>query len=291
MVCEIPVQFKEFKFCRVHNDSKRPVGDAWQLNPLNFDEITRWLENGNTNYGIIAGYDGQLAIDFDDPVFYEQMSKLLPDTFTTRSPNRGYHLHYICKDIEALKKISAKCFSFEKDGVHLGEVRFYHVQTIGPGSIHATTKTPYEVFHNAPINEITAEQILRVFAGYYRERTASAYTGLDNPAAEELILKAIYGLKLVQNNGNLMGSHPVHGSETGQNFSVTPSKGVWCCFRHNTGGDAISLVAVREGIIRCEDSRPGGLRGEKFKKTLKIAKKKYGIELKKKRFSGVFRDE
>ncbi len=279
---EIPTQFRSFKFCKVYNDSKRPVGDAWQLNPLNFDEITRWFRSGNTNYGIIAGYEKELAIDFDDPLFYEQMSKLLPDTFTTRSPNRGFHLHFICNDIEALKKVSAKCFSLEKDGVHLGEVRFYHVQTIGPGSIHATTKTPYEVFHNVPINEITAEQILSVFAGYYKERKVSTYTGPDNPAGEELILKAIYGLELSQNNGNLMGSHPVHGSETGQNFSVTPSKGVWCCFRHNTGGDAISLVAVREGIINCEDSQPGGLVGEKFKKALKIAGEKYGIELKKK---------
>lgn len=274
----IPAPLKDFMFCKVYNDSKRPVGESWQLNPYTYDQIVKWLSAGNTNYGLIAGYKGLLSIDFDDPKFYAETVHKLPDTFTTKSPNRGFHAHFVCNDLEPLKKVADKYFSIEKEGKHYGEVRFFQVQTIGPGSIHMETKTPYEVYNNVPVNEIAAETILKIFDGYYRIKTHSNYSGESNPVSAEVIEKAIKGLKLNNINGNLIGSHPAHGSETGQNFSVSPNKGVWHCFRHGTGGGVMSLVAVREGIISCEDARPGGLFGDKFRQTIKIAKEKYGID-------------
>ncbi len=44
------------------------------------------------------------------------------------------------------------------------------------------------------------------------------------------------------------GAHPVHGSETGRNFWVNPTRGVWHCFRHGTGGGPLSWVGVEAGI-------------------------------------------
>ena len=278
MIITIPPQIKDLMFCKVYNDSKRPVGEAWQLNPYTAEQIIDWLSLGNTNYGLIAGYKSLLTIDFDDPKFYEQIAKLLPDTFTVKSPNRGFHAHYLCRDISPLKAVTDKYFGLEKDGKHYGEVRFFQVQTIGPGSIHKDKKLPYEIYNNVPLAEIKAVDILKVFEGYYKEKIHSQYTGDINPAAAELIIKAASGMALNKFNSNLIGAHPIHGSDTGQNFSVSPAKGVWHCFRHGTGGGALSLVAVREGVIKCEEARPGGLHGEKFKQTIKIAKEKYGID-------------
>jgi hypothetical protein len=49
------------------------------------------------------------------------------------------------------------------------------------------------------------------------------------------------------------GSHPFHGSSTGANFVIDDRENVWYCFRHNVGGGALELFAMKEGIIDCED--------------------------------------
>ena len=49
----------------------------------------------------------------------------------------------------------------------------------------------------------------------------------------------------------IQGPHPVHGSTNGFNFAFNPAKNTWFCYRCNSGGDAITLVAVLDGIIDC----------------------------------------
>ena len=57
----------------------------------------------------------------------------------------------------------------------------------------------------------------------------------------------------------VQGPHPYHGSSGGsdyvaggRNFSV--ERGVWTCYRHGSGGNALHLVAVMEEYIECEDA-------------------------------------
>lgn len=79
----------------------------------------------------------------------------------------------------------------------------------------------------------------------------------------------------------LAGPHPVHGSSTGDNLNVNPSKGCWHCWRHGTGGDALALIAVCEGLVDCEHATSGALRGDLFKRVVTIANEKFqaGIRL------------
>lgn len=79
----------------------------------------------------------------------------------------------------------------------------------------------------------------------------------------------------------LAGSHPMHGSTTGGNFNLNPEKNAWTCRRHNTGGGPLQLISVLEGIIDCSEAKPGGLRGEKFLETCRVAKEKYGFDVKR----------
>lgn len=56
------------------------------------------------------------------------------------------------------------------------------------------------------------------------------------------------------------GGHPEHGSTTGNNYLVDLNKGLWHCWRdpgHDTGGGALEMFAIKEQIIRCQDSGPG----------------------------------
>jgi hypothetical protein len=72
------------------------------------------------------------------------------------------------------------------------------------------------------------------------------------------------------------GAHPTHGSSTGVNLDVNLGKGLWHCWRHGTGGDALSLLAVCEGLVACEDLQPGALDGAIFPQLLACARTRFG---------------
>ena len=59
----------------------------------------------------------------------------------------------------------------------------------------------------------------------------------------------------------IRGSHPVHGSTTGQNFAINPHENTWHCFRCGTGGGPLEWIAVEAEIIDCSEVRPGCLHG------------------------------
>lgn len=97
-----------------------------------------------------------------------------------------------------------------------------------------------------------------------------------------VVISEHYGTALERKSQTeLAGPHPQHGSSTGDNFNVNLSKGLWKCWRRGTGGDALALVAVCEGLLACEDARSGALRGEVFKQVVTIANEMFqaGISL------------
>ena len=73
-----------------------------------------------------------------------------------------------------------------------------------------------------------------------------------------------------------MGPTRTHGSSTGVNLDVNLGKGLWHCWRHGTGGDALSLIAVCEGLIACDDLQAGCLSGARFPQVLDIAQARFG---------------
>ncbi len=87
--------------------------------------------------------------------------------------------------------------------------------------------------------------------------------------------------KLKRSGRQFQGPHPIHGSETGQNFTIDLDLNAWHCFRHGTGGGPLQWIAVREGIISCEEATPGALRGMKFWETIAVAHDRYGLEFDK----------
>jgi P4 family phage/plasmid primase-like protien len=72
-------------------------------------------------------------------------------------------------------------------------------------------------------------------------------------------------------NGQYQGAHPIHDSSTEHNFAVDTIHNQWHCFRHNSGGGTLQYLAMKEGIIDCEQAKEGALRGNKFKKVVQLA--------------------
>lgn len=71
--------------------------------------------------------------------------------------------------------------------------------------------------------------------------------------------------KVIQTQpGRYQGSNPWHGSTRGDNYVIDIPGNWWHCFRngHDSGGGALTAFAISEGIISCEDARPGCLDGK-----------------------------
>ena len=78
-------------------------------------------------------------------------------------------------------------------------------------------------------------------------------------------------------HGHFKGPSPWHNSKTGNDTDVDTGKNAWYCFNHQSGGGPFEAIAVKEGVIACNEARKGCLKG-KFKEVLKIAKETYGYE-------------
>lgn len=276
----IPKQLNNplFKFCKIHKGTKIPFEFGWQKNGYSYGEIINWVKDGN-NYGVLGGFGDLVIPDADCKQTQEIIDSSLPNTFSVRTKN-GNHYYYFCNGIDK-KIVFDDSKSIEKNlegkAVHLGEVISYGSQVVGPNSVHPSGSI-YKVVNDVPIATITKEQLFEALGSIMKEPVIAKQPTYDSSVEvnsiriEDVIAK--YNIKLSSKGKNLVGYHPIHGSEGGNNFHVDTVKQVWYCFRHNVGGNTIHLIAIMEGIIDCEDAGKRCLDKEKFLKTLKA----WGIE-------------
>ncbi|MEM3421432.1 MAG: phage/plasmid primase, P4 family [Candidatus Hadarchaeum sp.] len=95
------------------------------------------------------------------------------------------------------------------------------------------------------------------------------------------VLPPEYVKKMRRVGNHLRGPHPVHGSKTGSNFAILPEKNEWYCFRCQRGGGPLSLLAVLNGIVKCDEIGEKGVKklgGRALERTLEIARKNGLIE-------------
>jgi hypothetical protein len=281
--------YPNLKYVKLIGKTKKPFEEDWQNKPYTFDEIKKYHEEGK-NYGVLTGHGDLIVIDCDKvtsskdrnkryPELDEELSKyiekLLPDTLTVRSGSGAKHFYYICKGIS--KKIILKS-KYKNDSVHWGEILSKGNQAVGPGSYHPETGNIYEIINDKPIAQVNPVELfktLNAFIPFLNEeeekpKNISAYSSIDD--LNVLDIFGTSGLKL--HNGEYSGPHPIHGSSTGMNFWINPSKNTWNCFRCQSGGGPAKAIAVKHGIIQCDER----LYGDKFNQVLKIARKEYGLK-------------
>jgi len=273
------------KILALYNKPKRPLEDDWTKENnyrWNEPEFQKYLKNA-TGYGVITGSGNLTVVDSDHPAVKELMKKHLPQTLTVKTgAGKGhFHFYFECKIKD---KIVLK--DDEKEH-HYGEVQWQGQQVIGPGSIHPSGNK-YTIVRDLPIAKITAKKLITALKPFLTTKDLKTYFKhkdeeiIEDESPYETIsikplLKRIKGL--TRQGDEYTGSHPVHGSTTGRNFSINVEKNTFFCFRCNSGGSTITLVAILEKIISCEDVK--SLTGKKLLKAEKIAAKKYGIKTKK----------
>lgn len=279
---EIPEQLKNInlRFCKIQRGKKNPYEKDWTNKEYNYEDITPFLET--EQYGVVCGKGNLIVIDADRKELQEAIINNLPDTFRVKTGSRGTHNYFFCP--EATEKIVLTTKITNNEEIHYGEVQGKGSQVVGPGSLHPNGNT-YEVSNDKPIATISAIELLKTTTPFtsiletQKEHTMYEQTEFDKEISKLNVLDIFGKEGLKQNGDQWYGKHPIHGSETGSNFWIDPIRNVWHCFRHGSGGGPLYAIAVKNGIIGCEEAKKGILRGEKAKQTIKLAQDKYKVKL------------
>ncbi len=287
MTLKIPEQLRgvQYRFIKIRPKSKKALEknftDSYNYK---YDEVAfkDYLKKAKS-YGVLCGFGKLAVIDCDTDELAKHLYMELPATFTVTSGSGRPHLYYLIPDLD--KKIVIE----DSKDVHHGEVQFKGFYVVGASSLHPTSGTLYEIKNDIQIQTITKKKLLEALEPFLKKKNKfieTVTTGLNWDI--ETVLKTLHSIKEErETEGGIeyWGSHPVHGSskgEDGSNFNLNPTKGVWHCYRCNTGGDALSLIAMLNGLIKCEDCKPGffGKKENKgiFLKAKEIGLQKYGFE-------------
>lgn len=250
----------ECRFIRVQKRAKKAIDRDWQTEN-NFGADDKFLLNHlrrGGNYGVMTGPD-TVIIDCDNPKLH-QFIESFRDTFMVQNADNGRkHLYLQCPDAPNRFYLLEDRETKES----LGDIRGPNTKryVVGPGSIHPEGRK--YTANDAALKEVSWSEIEAALKPVMEKTNKSipenAFLG-EYKAPDGLNLEAVCAWPVngkKQANGEIQGEHPIHGSETGQNFTVNQFKEAWHCFRCESGGGPVEFLAVKEGIIRCDGARPG----------------------------------
>lgn len=258
------------RFIKVAENGKQPIEKGW-VKTTNYSyknkKLQEHLKNGG-NYGVLGGHGNLVILDCDTKELVEIAETCLPETLTIETGSGGRHYYYKSKDLD--KPLRLK----DVGGKNVGDIQGMGKQVVGPTCIHPNGKK-YRVIKDININKVTKQMLKGVFSEYLAKNGTTQKNQVNTFDETLSITRVVPTTGLKKRGEEYQGAHPVHGSDGGNNFTINPSKNVWFCFRHDIGGGPLSFIAIKEGIINCGDD----LDGENFKKTLEIARDKYGLEM------------
>jgi len=269
------------RFVLLAERSKGAIEKGWQekLKKADDAELQTHLAKGG-NYGV-AGGAGLIWIDADEPEVIAKIDAELPPTLTVQSPgSMGHHYAYLCFGYGGIKQLRDK-----KSKSNVGHIKGERSYVVGPNSIHPNGGR-YTVVRDTPIASISAVELFQVLEPWIIKKESQVETEATHekqlfPKNRELRIESVDDINALTPKGGdqYQGSHPIHDSTTGNNFSVNTAKNCWYCFRCDTGGGPLLWLAVREGIIDCSEALPGALKGKNKDKGFQTFQRAYELGL------------
>ena len=274
----IPLNYPDNGHSHDEQWGKSPAIDAWkdfQSRMATTDEIRYWFLNGRCNVGAICGTvsNSLFVVDVDDPtllkVFFEEdVYEIASKTFTVKTA-KGYHLYF--RDRER-RRLQTSRIEFDASSKKRVDIQCDGTYVVGPPSLHASGNV-YTVISpdGVGVREVDAEGLIQqmISVGIQHGATVSRkYRDAERAEKHEPVVNVPEGtirqlleetvgkdkMRLYKQTGTdtLQGSHPIHGSTTGSNFTVNLKTGEWYCFRHNVGGGVLRLVGILAGALQCD---------------------------------------
>jgi hypothetical protein len=240
-----------------------------------------WTKTPDANVGIGVGPESNLlVIDVDNKngkdgstSLWELRTRMGSETVNTRietTPARGFHLYYSYPDelrCKSLKAEVAEGIDLKHNGYVvaapsvLKDGRQYHHN----GDAIADFPSSWiELCIKDELSRQDWDVIQRRIADRDGELVCQKYgiTMLD-------VLTLPAGAQMT-GEGYLI-KHPIHGASGDGNLYVNTQLNLWCCYRHMTGGDPLTWIAIREGFIDC--SQAGKLDTDTFKRCLEVLRR------------------
>ncbi|KKK81829.1 hypothetical protein LCGC14_2809510, partial [marine sediment metagenome] len=218
---------------------------------LDIVEALAWIEKGG-NIGI-AGTGGLVNIDIDNQKYVDLLPKSLTAISRSRKGKHGFYWsHPDCKILP---------INIPTDD---GEVRSDWQYVLTPGSYVPSPECKeelagfYTVDIDMPPNKIKFEELPFFFKDQYTKNqeankekaSMKKNTFISNDGGSALYKLTIHDLVSVS-PGRREG-HPLHGSDTGMNFSIKNDLGH--CWRHLVSLNAIQFLAIKSGYMSCQDA-------------------------------------
>ncbi len=244
----------------------------------NEDVLKMWLSaHPEANVGVCVGPEtGVLVVDVDmhgvnGKASFEALEKEygpLPETYTDETANDG--LHHFFKFPESLRNIDLKAeLASGVDLKHNGYV------VMPPSEINGNAYRNLRAGELAELPQRWVE-LCKKKEPTYEEWTQIRRTA--NPTGESFCEK--HGLSMSdvlprppdakRTGDGYLCKHPVHGATGDGNLFVNERLDLWCCYRHHTGGDALTWKAVEMNLISCEQA--GRLDADTFKAVIRTLK-------------------
>lgn len=220
-------------------------------------------------------------------------------TYTVRTRSGGLHYYYFCPDFDKKRVMCDLTLTGEEGGkkvaLHLGEMQWQGAQCVGPTSrLRTVVDEPepqviiqlWKEEEGRDIATVSQSQILEIFEGKVKyskkaekkekagsialkdakitpapvKKINSEWAWLKDIHIEDIAMPLNVQRDDRANSGEIQGSNPLHGSESGVNFNINVKKGIWHCWRDNSGGGVLEFVAVEMGLIECGEAQKGCLR-------------------------------
>lgn len=248
-----------FEVLPLFANEKRPLTEHGFYEATTDEETIHkwWMKYPEANIGlrvsgIILDIDNKGGkVGSDELKKYEKLLGSLPPTLAVRTPNDGVHFYFESFDAPwGFKKELAPGIDIKVKGyvvappskLESGEYTFVRTSKIA---------TMPDKWMSAVQKEEPTD------TGIDRIRKHMAVTD-DGTICERYDLKMDdvmhrpAGAQTVEDGYRCR--HPVHGGTNPTNIHVNTRDNLWFCFHHDVGGDPLTWVAVREGIINCEDA-------------------------------------
>lgn len=286
----VPDQLRGERFILLGLESKDPYpGRRWSdpKNQYTADKLESLFPYyPGCNYGVL--YKTDLAcLDVDDAGRLNELGVIdrLPETFTVmsgRTSSTGLHVYLRIPAAPAAAKIILRD---PETGDDLGDIRlpgspFYNV---GPGSIHPASRRAYTVLHDLPIAATSWADLAAALDPVswslkepQKERIAARQAAKKSSWADAYNL-SVFDFLTPENPhkraGEIEGVHPVHGSTTGNNLTVTADGSMWYCRRCGSGGGWLEALAVSHRIIDCGEAGTRTFTREEWKEINKVLRR------------------
>ena len=145
----------------------------------------------------------------------------------------------------------------------------------------------YTVVNDIPLAELTKEQLFSAMKPFMKDVAEEESRALEELKEQNkkyaqdsdinsIAITSVLSLSGFRKSskGEYFGSNPWHGSSTGMNFWINPSKNVAKCWRCDCGLNVAKVIALENKIIStCSEK----LTKSQFMEVLKIAQEKYGL--------------